>query len=159
MKNVKHCIAVILLLCLFLSACTQTPPATTNPPQQAKEKTAIQSALDFYIECCELRKTDFKKGFLDNSHYERQTHYELALANPALLVSYDILRIEQLSEDLWIVEAFYIEDKSKLGYYDVNYLAKFDGIWKFMPSIEEIPEHLKEGVEFEEYNRESPGIL
>lgn len=161
MKDLRRLIAMILMLVFMLSACASTAPPSTSAPasQKTPEMSNIQSALDFYIECMELGKTDYQKAFLDSSHYEREEHYELARNHPQLLITYEILRIEQLSDELWLVEGFYTSDKIKLGFYDLNYLAKFDGEWKIMMSIEEIPEALKEGIEFEEYNKESPGIL
>lgn len=174
--NLKYTlISIMILLCVILNACSFNPQSSTSDsqastshstiPTQSKSPTEsnapleIQTVLEFYIGCMELMKTDFEYVIRNHCHYELEEHFQLALENLDTFHSFQILRVEQLSEDLWVIEYFYTSEVVSGGAYDLNYLAKFDGEWKIMMSIKQIPDALKAGIEFEDYNKESPGIL
>lgn len=165
----------IIFLCVILSACSLAPSSSTNDlpsstthsmiptqlqsPTESNPTLEIQTVLNFYIGCMELMKTDFEYVIRNHCHYELEKSYQLALENLDTFYNFQILRVEQLSEELWVIEYFYTSEVVPGGAYDLNYLAEFDGEWKIMMSNKQIPDALKIGIEFEDYNKESPGIV
>lgn len=152
-------ILAMTILCFVISGCglfSQKSVATTAP---RNENLRIQDALAYYVSYMETWKVDHEKALREFSHYNSQEALEVGLDHPEELVSYEVLRIEQLSDQLWVVEVFGITSTVKNGMYAANYVGLINGEYRVMISEEHIPQSLKEGVEIEPYIPHGPDIV
>lgn len=147
----RFAVAAILLLCVLLNACA------AGVPQEVSDNEAKQAVTEFYRESLELMKTDYEKVIRERCHYESQEKYQLALNNPQELKSFEILQVDRLSDNLWVIETHYVYEH--YTFYDVDYVSKIDEAWKLMFGEEEIPASIKKNVVIPEYDRENPDIL
>ena len=68
-----------------------------------------------------------------------------------LLVSYEIIRFEKLSDSLWVVETLTKTEEDSNGTYGVNYVGLLNGKWDVFLNKRNIPTVLTEGVEIPDY--------
>ena len=135
--------------------------AITTSGMNAFEKNEIpfQQAIDHFVQYLEWGKTGSAQRFVDYCHYESPESLELAQRYSDTLFTYEILRVEQLSSQLWEIEFFVTSDRHLNGMYAVNYVGIIDGQYKVMPSQKNIPADLKENVEIEPYEPHGPDII
>lgn len=158
-------ILCVLILSILLPACARTPKTEASVTETGATETPhaampIEQALDCFISFHEMAKTDVQEAIKIYSHYESQEHYELAMKHCYRTASVDVLRIQQLSEELWVVESFVKGVETMVsGYYGVDYIGIIDGEYKIMFAEREIPKAMKEGVEIEPYEEHGPGIV
>jgi hypothetical protein len=136
---------------------------TTNTTGVQAEGVEIKDrtleVLEYFVDYVELLKTDPRSGIVDYRHYEDQQAKQLSLDNAVLVLEYEVVRIEKISDQLWLVEFFLKTEKGTLGYYVINYVGEIDGRLWIMTNEKQIPEKMKEGVVLEEYKPHGPGVV
>ena len=113
---------------------------------------------EFYTEFLKTGMSDWGKAVEKFCAFPDQEQKTLALTGDPILY-YEILRIEKLSDSLWVVETFTKVKMLPNGAYGVNYVGFVDGQYKVFLNQSNIPKALTEGVEIEPYEIHGPDVL
>ena len=130
-KRIICVFAALMVLCGF-AGCTveKEEPALCDP--------TFTEALNFYISYMETARFDWQKAVGEFLHFEDEESKSLSLrGNPIL--SYQLIRFEKLSDQLWIVEVFIKRDYIPDGAYGVNFVGIIDGEYRVMNNKKKIP--------------------
>ena len=174
MKQIIPIILVLTMVISLLCACTNDPtmPTTTTPTTAPTTMPAPSTAhpvsndpsleiLSFYLEYCEATKRDSVMALLQYVHYEDKETLKLALsvAPDDPVMHYEIIRLERLSDDLWLIEECFYSKLTPGGICGLNFVGRINGKLYVITGKSQIPPHLKEGLVIEDYTPHGPGIL
>lgn len=157
MRRGLMCIVLIVLLAIsVLSGCQQEPDITENKPYDS----AYYDASRFYLEYMDSSMHDASQAaqfcyFEDDS--AKQLYLQSAQKSPT--TSYEIIRFEKLSDNLWVVETCIVSGMFPNGIYGVNYVGVVDDNMLVYRNLRELPAVLTEGLEIEEYEIHGPVIV
>lgn len=138
MKRVVY-IASMLLILSILYACSPSP----SPEEEVR---------NFYMEYVEACKEDRMNATIQYVHFEDETDRKVAELNAqCTLLCTDVLSIERLSNDLWVIYIYYENLYVPDGNYTHHFVGVIDGEYKVMRSVRNIPSDLKQDLSFEQY--------
>ncbi len=150
------CIMLIglLVLCIF-SGCQAEEVTDTKPYDSA-----YYNVSQFFMQYLESMMHDPVKAaqacyFEDES--ERELFVQSAQDHPIL--SYEIIRFEKLSDDLWVIELCSVNKMHPNGVNYVNYVGIVDNNMLVYRNKKNLPSALTEGLEIEDYEANGPNIL
>lgn len=136
---------------------------TEGPDNHPKDHSA--DVLAFYLEFWEVFSNCRQDGYRQYCHFENQALYEELMAKAKQdLLYYEIVRMERLSDELWVFEFFNQTIKRPDGIYQVHYVGNVDGEYRVFLNKDQIPAEIADGVtipEFEPYGPDyiSPGDI
>ncbi len=170
MNKIVRLIAIFLLLLCLLCACGEDPtepsvhPSTSTtaviPPTvpNISDDPSLE-ILNFYLEYLEASKISAVDAILKYLYFENEEYRLLSLSSAEHdnFLSYQMIRLEKLSDDLWLIESFIQSEKIPGGIYGLNFVGRIDGKLYVMSNKREIPEYLKNGLEIEDYEPHGPG--
>lgn len=138
MKKPFYFIGILLVL-LFSCACS---------PSLSPE----EEVCNFYMEYVEVCKKDRMDATTKYVHFENPFEWEIAKQNSHnALLHTDILSIERLSNELWVIhiyyESLYVPDGNKT----YHFVGVLDGEYKVMRNSKDIPSYLKQDLSFDQY--------
>lgn len=123
----------ILLFAVLLSACTREPE--------------MSEAEEFYREFMDATLVDLHEATIKYVHFEDERHLQWTLESETKMHSYEIIKVEQLSEELWVFTVSVADDNHPQGYEVFNFVGVVDGQYRVMRNIDQIPPELKADVE------------
>ena len=146
MKKHLWLVAALLVLTL-LCACTPAP----SPEDEIRA---------FYTEYVEAAKKDRVSAATKYVHFEDERMREAAKmsSNNTLLLT-DILSIEQLSENLWVLEIYYESAAVPDGDTAYHFVGMIDGERKVMRNWENVPAELAQDIDFTKYMPDYDNIV
>lgn len=138
MKKPFHFIGILIIL-LFSCAC--------SPSLSPEEE--VQNFYMEYVEACKEDRMDATTKYV---HFEDPFDWEMAkqTSNNSLLRT-DILNIERLSDELWVIHIYYESLYVPDGNETYHFVGVLDGEYKVMRSLENIPPYLKQDLSLEQY--------
>lgn len=74
------------------------------------------------------------------------------------VLAYEILRVEKLSESLWVVEGLIKTESIPYGVYGVNYVGYMNGKWEVFLNERGLPATLTDGIEIPHYETHAADI-
>lgn len=144
MKKTVHIGFIFITLIALLTACMQEEVP-------AKVQT-------FYAEYLETLTKDSYTAVHEYCHFESSDNREMAASAPPI-VSYEIISWKKLSDKLWEVKIWGVEEALPNGIYCMNYVGIIDGRYYVMGNTDEIPPELKQGVEIIPYEPSGPDVV
>ncbi len=144
----------LLVICIF-SGCQAEEVTDTKPYDSA-----YYNVSQFFIQYIESTMHDPVKAaqvcyFKDES--ERELFVQSMQDHPTL--SYEIIRFEKLSDDLWVIELCAVSNMFPNGVTGVNYVGIVDNNMLVYRNKKNLPSALTEGLEIEDYKPNDPDIL
>jgi hypothetical protein len=154
MKRITILIASILTMALLCSGCEGDAASVSYEGDTV-------SALMFYANYLEEMQVDAAKAMEKYCHYEDQEERTFALQSMAkdVFLSGEIVRIEKLSDKLWIVELIMETQNFPSPTGGANYVGILQGAFCVMTSEQQIPQELKEGITVEIVEPYGPDIV
>lgn len=153
MKRFLVVVFSLAVLVMLLCSC-ESQEATT----EHNRNEAWNDAQSFYLEYLETMVNN-PSSALSYRHYEDSAAQEMAMANPTMLIDYEIIRMTKLSDSLWEVILWSQTFKKPDGVYGANYIGVIDGKYYVMTGIKQIPSALKEGLDLVPYEPSGPSII
>ena len=137
MKRTLCIIGALLMLMLF---CACSP-----------SKLSEEEVREFYMEYVETAKEDRIKSLV-YIHYEDEYWREADKESGSnLLYRTDILNMERLNDDLWLLQIYYESVAVPQGNTIYHFVGLVDGECKIMKNWEQVPASLAEGLNLEQY--------
>ena len=138
MKKHLWLVAALLVLTL-LCACTPAP----SPEEEIRA---------FYTEYVEAVKKDRVSAATDYVHFEDLYWLEMeALVADNTLYLTDILSMEKLNDDLWVLQIYYESLYVPEGEVIYHFVGKIDGEYKVMRNWLNVPAELVQNIDLEQY--------
>lgn len=148
MRNVKLLLgAVILLLAVFLSGCTENGEHIPNE---------VQDTVESYFEAFKQSTAEAAKYAYFPTEDIREIYVEQTQQK---LVSYKVKSIEKLNDELYavtVVGRLNTYDSDEIAY---GFVGNIDGTWLYIGTVDYIPETLSEGLDLSEYQYDDPNIV
>lgn len=132
MKNKRIFIICLVLLLLFTSC---------------SNKSEMSEAERFYREFMDATLVDLHEATIKYVHFEDERHLQWTLESETKIHSYEIIEVEQLSEQLWAFTVIVADDNQPQGQEGFNFVGIIDGQYRVMRNIDQIPPELKADVE------------
>lgn len=152
-KRILSTILVLVLICCIFTSCA-------NEEDTVPYDSSFVEAFDFFVSYIEsTRSGDWKHTVEEYLHFEDEENREMTIAYGTPTLSYEIIRIEKLSNKLWEIEYFITSEANRYGFYCANYVGIIDGRHRAMTNVMHIPAELSEGLEIEPYEPHGPGIV
>ena len=133
-KNILCFLLVLLSVCHMLCAC-----GSKNDTQDQSYDESYYRVSEVYTEFIKTGMSDWEKAVNKFCAFPNQEQKELALTGDPIIY-YEILRLEKLSDSLWVVETFTKVKLFPKGIYGVNYVGFVDGQYKVFLNQSNIPE-------------------
>lgn len=138
MKRMLRIIGALLMLMLF---CACSP-----------SKLSEEEVREFYMEYVEAHAQDKMAATLKYVHFEYESMLEAEKANEYnKQTRTEILDIEQLSSDLWLVQIYYESTITPSGGTAYHFVGMIDGKCKVMKGHLNVPTNLAKNLDLEKY--------
>lgn len=147
-KPVAYAITIALIIAALILGIFIFTSKPTLPPHE-----------QIYVDCQELMKTDAKTSIARYLHYEDPDTAELARTTAFEIDSYEILEIEQLSDNLWHFYAFIKHELRPNGFYVHHFVGIINNEYRVMFSIDHVPDFLKEDLDPTQYKIYNPDAV
>ena len=112
-----------------------------------------------YVNYLEAISSDYSKAVDEYCHFEIPESEELTRQATDYVINYKITTWERLSDNLWAVNASLITVFSPEGKNITNFIGLIDDRYYVMTSIRQIPNSLKETVDFTPYISTDPNVI
>lgn len=157
MKKCKW-IALFFAVCLLVavsSGCNRTEEAENT--ESVPFDSDFYNVSRFFIQYMEYTMMDISKS-AHMTYFTDDTEIALYLQSDPT-TAYEIIRLEKLSDALWVAEIYSTSAMFPDGMYCVNYIGILDGNMLVYRNLKHIPDSLTEGLEIEEYIAHGPNIV
>ena len=146
MKKHLWLVAALLILTL-LCACSPAP----TPEDEIRT---------FYTEYVEAVKKDRVSATIQYVHFEdKRMEAAFTQSSNNTLYLTDILSMEQLSDNLWVLEIYYESVAVPSGNTAYHFVGKIDGERKVMRNWENVPAELAQDIDFTKYMPDYDNIV
>ena len=136
-SKVKYLILAVTIFAVVLCGCGSEP-----------------DARDVYEDYLEMAKTDLGAAISKYCYYERSDVFHMVWDTKEYMVSYELLDWEQINDNLWTAKGIYVSSLDGEPLEIRNFIGLFNGTYKIMVSIEEVPDFLTDGLDLEKYYQE-----
>ena len=153
MKKLIIPIILVVVVVFFVALCDSNQHDTTILYDMSFAK-----AMDCYTAYIETAMEDWGKAVQEYCHYEDPSAMDQILDFPPI-TSYQIIRFERLSDNLWEIETFTTAPYKPYGSYGVNYVGLIDGEYRVMTNVQNIPSELTEGISIEPFEPYGPDVI
>lgn len=152
MKKFSILLSALLIISFLLAGC-----APAEEPTEPFDS-VYHGAVSVYEAFAQTALVDWSKAVTEYCHFSDPADLERSQQGKPIH-SLEILRIEKLSEKLWVVEFFATDDLCPNGIYLAHYVGLYDGAWRVFLNESLIPAELTEGIEIEPYEPHGPDVL
>lgn len=117
------------------------------------QQTPSNAALEFFISYLEVYKYDCAAA-LEMRHWEDAVAKELSQNTIDHITRYEILKTDQLSENLWAITYNVSSEKAPDTRTISNFVGLIDGTYYVMANPRQVPQDLKEGIDLSPYEND-----